>query len=359
MRPALASRSAFADRASGATLLTPTRARRELVEAAAGGAERVADRHVDVLVRAVDHGIAADLDVGAGDRELDTDPEPGPVTVALVRSVDHDLAALDSIEGVAEPDRPAANERVDCGARIEIAQRDHERKSGGSSYERGRKIKHAMTAEHVACRFPPAACHLLRIRSMLATATDFTTHVAAHAGMAPALAEHATRTVLAAFAGYLGPARSELLAEELPPALAEVLRAPEAGSGPVEERVRALGISTSHARELVASVCRVLAEELSHEALHALGEALPAELGALVAPPAPERKPPTAGHGSSLSSGRPGSQHPLTEASGPGHTHTVAEPDPHGATKLSSAIGTTQERLHETLAEGHPRRTHR
>jgi hypothetical protein len=37
------------------------------------------------------------------------------------------------------------------------------------------------------------------------------------------------------------------------------------------------------------------------------------------------------------------------------HSHSVAANDnPHGDTKLSSSRGTTQEREHETLAEGHP-----
>jgi hypothetical protein len=41
------------------------------------------------------------------------------------------------------------------------------------------------------------------------------------------------------------------------------------------------------------------------------------------------------------------------------HSHSVAANDnPHGETKLSSSRGTTQEREHETLAEGHPGAKH-
>jgi hypothetical protein len=69
-----------------------------------------------------------------------------------------------------------------------------------------------------------------------------------------------------------------------------------------------------------------------------------------------------------FASGRTGSLHPISAApADTGHTlstgcpqqaqqNSLAEPNPHGDSKLSSARGTTQEREHETLAEGHPRR---
>jgi hypothetical protein len=57
-----------------------------------------------------------------------------------------------------------------------------------------------------------------------------------------------------------------------------------------------------------------------------------------------------------LAEGRPGSHHPLSEARPErAHSHSVVRADnPHGDTKLSSAVGFTQEREQETLAAGHP-----
>jgi hypothetical protein len=77
------------------------------------------------------------------------------------------------------------------------------------------------------------------------------------------------------------------------------------------------------------------------------------------------------GHARTLAQGRPGSARPLSEAA-PGSTHplhsdkprtaqsgSVARAhNPHGDTKISSAQGSTQEREHETLAEGKPRADH-
>jgi hypothetical protein len=57
-----------------------------------------------------------------------------------------------------------------------------------------------------------------------------------------------------------------------------------------------------------------------------------------------------------LSEGKPGSRHPLSEARlDRAQSNSVARADePHADTKLSSARGLTQERLHETLAVGRP-----
>lgn len=57
-----------------------------------------------------------------------------------------------------------------------------------------------------------------------------------------------------------------------------------------------------------------------------------------------------------LSEARPGSRHPVSEAAPKdAQQHSVAEDNPHGDTKLSSTDGLTQEREHETLAEGEPK----
>jgi len=83
----------------------------------------------------------------------------------------------------------------------------------------------------------------------------------------------------------------------------------------------------------------------------------------------PTPSPPLRAPRGTLASGRPGSGRPLSEAA-PGSTHplhsarpaaahqeSVQSSNPHGDTKLSSAHGTTQEREHETLAEGRSERT--
>lgn len=57
-----------------------------------------------------------------------------------------------------------------------------------------------------------------------------------------------------------------------------------------------------------------------------------------------------------LSEGRPGSRHPISEARPTQRQqHSVEDDNPHGDTKVSSATGLTQEREHETLAEGEPK----
>jgi hypothetical protein len=80
-------------------------------------------------------------------------------------------------------------------------------------------------------------------------------------------------------------------------------------------------------RELTASVCRVLAEELSGEALEWLRTELPERMAELLVPGAPPADV-TPVHGSNLATGRPGATRPLSEA----------HPEP----------------SHDTLAEGRP-----
>lgn len=67
--------------------------------------------------------------------------------------------------------------------------------------------------------------------------------------------------------------------------------------------------------------------------------------------PRPVAPPPT------LATGRPGSMHPVSESHPErAHRNSVARTaDPHADTRLSASRGLTQERLHETLAEGDAR----
>jgi uncharacterized protein (DUF2267 family) len=143
-------------------------------------------------------------------------------------------------------------------------------------------------------------------------------HVAAHAGVSTPLADYALRAVLAGIGGYLSPAFRQLVADELPPALATALGSALADKRPIEERVQLSGLSPMQRHELVASACKVLAEELSTEALRALRSSLPASIASMFVPSAPDVH-----HDSAR--GRQSS--------------SVAEPNPHGDFKLSSSRG--------------------
>ncbi|HSD88584.1 MAG TPA: hypothetical protein VLB44_13745 [Kofleriaceae bacterium] len=193
---------------------------------------------------------------------------------------------------------------------------------------------------------------------MRLTSDDLCAHVASHAGVSVEGVDQAVRAVLSGLGAYLSGAQRQLVSEELPPPLAPSLdEIGENLSKPIEERVLAPGMSAGRARELVASVCRVLAEELSTEALRALRTAVPAAIGELLEGEAPPLATGVASsRPDSLASGRPGSHHPLSEARPRDRiqSDSVVATNPHADSKLSSARGTTQEREHDTLAEGQP-----
>ena len=205
---------------------------------------------------------------------------------------------------------------------------------------------------------------------MIVTTEDFTSHVVAHAGVATGFAARVTRVVLAGIGGYLSPGGRQLVAGELPPALGAVVLAGSDLARPLEEHVLALdpdlpnlGPNLGHARELIASVCRVLVEELSTDALGAIRAAVPSTLAALLEPSTTSEAPPQAASGrprDTLAEGHPRSHHPVSSAHGAGvQSESIAAGNPHAATKLSSTTGSTQERHHETIAEGRPGSPHR
>jgi uncharacterized protein (DUF2267 family) len=199
---------------------------------------------------------------------------------------------------------------------------------------------------------------LLHRSMMIATTDELCCHVAAHAGVPVALAERATRTVLAGIGGTLTPAGRELVADELPAGLGAAILAGGSLATPIEDHVVALGVSLGQARELIASVCRVLVEELSSEAVEALRVGIPTALAALLVEPVTDEPPPRPAldpRHDTLADGRPGSQHPLSDAPGRGAQRgSIADDNPHAVTKLSSTAGSTQERHRETLSEGRP-----
>jgi len=180
---------------------------------------------------------------------------------------------------------------------------------------------------------------------MESTSETLIAHVAAHAGVTLERAELITRTVLARIGAALTPVHRRQIADELPPALAQAVMAPEVM---VEHAV------STHQRELIASVFRVLAEELSGEALQWLRAELPRRMAELLVPGAPPAEDAPV-HGKNLATGRPGGDRPVSEshleksktslaAGRPGSTRPVSESHP--------------EPSHDTLAEGQPGSQH-
>ncbi|MGH7280664.1 MAG: DUF2267 domain-containing protein [Polyangiaceae bacterium] len=120
-------------------------------------------------------------------------------------------------------------------------------------------------------------------------------------------------------------------------------------------------VSLGFAREHAQVVCRAIGELLSEDAFSSLERRLPEAYAELFRssqagePPTDYRLAKGPNH-HTLATGAPGSQHPLSESSPPAASaNSVAgAKNPHGDAKLSSARGTTQERLDETLATAHP-----
>lgn len=198
-------------------------------------------------------------------------------------------------------------------------------------------------------------------RSEAMTTDALLSHIAGHAGIPLPHAARAARAVLSGLGAYLTPSQRQLVAGELPESLGASLAEPASIAVPVDELLLEPGVTTGRARELVASVCRVLGEELSTQALLVLRGAVPARLVELLAWPTADltARPAEPHRSATLASGRPGSEHPISETSPPARqSGSVAEPNPHGAAKLSSSPGTTQERRGETLAEVRPDAKH-
>jgi uncharacterized protein (DUF2267 family) len=184
---------------------------------------------------------------------------------------------------------------------------------------------------------------------------DFCSHVCAHAGVPPEHVDRAIRTVLSAIGAYVPDGPRQLVADELSPELGHALQAsPNPSSQRIAEQVLSPGMTVGQARELVASVCRVLVEELSHEATRALRAHVPADLGDLLTSVAPEATPqPHSRRERTLADGRPGSGNPISEArTAARQPDSVLDDNPHDDEKLSSAHGTAQEQFDETLANG-------
>ena len=137
---------------------------------------------------------------------------------------------------------------------------------------------------------------------------------ASHAGVTEEFAASIEPEIIAGIASHLTPARRELVASELPEQLAAAMRRDDLRAMPIEERILGPSISLGRAHELVASLCRALAEVLSIEAVAALRSSLPTELATWLDPPTLAIVDGATRPTRTLASGRPGSSHPISEA---------------------------------------------
>ncbi|MEW5854184.1 MAG: DUF2267 domain-containing protein [Myxococcota bacterium] len=197
----------------------------------------------------------------------------------------------------------------------------------------------------------------------------FIQQVQDRAGLDGEMAWRVVGATLDALGRRLDPLHADAVARQLPDDLQDMLHRHPHGSARDDVdafygEVAALeAVDPAFAREHAQVVCQVLAEAVDDEGLRHLRADFSDGMAELFtrrpapgesAPPAHPVAPPPPHH--TLSDGRPGSTHPVSEAAPPrGHSESVARtPHPHEDTKLSSATGTTQERLHRTLGEGHP-----
>lgn len=197
--------------------------------------------------------------------------------------------------------------------------------------------------------------------------TDIIDEVKTATGIqARAHARAALDTVLDALGAMVSHPRRETIASALPPAAAEPLRRRDYDQAASLDWLVATVAGLEHVRdgsaiEHVEAVFSVLRSRLDPDLWRVLLSELPDEVAALDPPrygstPPPRRSSHPPGKPHRLSDARPGSEHPVAEsAAHREHSHSVAATDdPHGDTKLSEARGMTQQREHESLAEGEP-----
>jgi hypothetical protein len=162
-------------------------------------------------------------------------------------------------------------------------------------------------------------------------------------------AEAVVAAALDAVGQHLGASGRAFIAEQLPAPFAAAAQRPTPSGAPRPVDLYAelatseqltIGLAVEHAR----AACSALAESFDDEARSLLERRLPPEWAELFAPVAfaAEAGVPTGtvpGHGHTLATGRPGSQHPLAEASPPAAQadSVVTAANPHSESKLSSA----------------------
>lgn len=173
-------------------------------------------------------------------------------------------------------------------------------------------------------------------------------------------ADRAIHATLASLGAYLDEPEARLVCDALPGELKPLLErhafdARLDPNGFFDDVATAERAPALHAREHAEIVCAALAEVLPNESRARLVKELPAPLGALFELAPSVSSPPHATHHDprhhTLATGEPGSLHPVAEsAPRAAAENSVARPNPHAETKLSSAHGLTQDDLHESLA---------
>src|SRR5689334_16721453 len=153
-------------------------------------------------------------------------------------------------------------------------------------------------------------------RNDMMSADTFLAHIVGHAGVSIEHAERVARVVLPGLGSYLSAATRQLVADELPGRFGVALHDVSGVAVPLEEQLLEPGITAGRAHELVASVCRVLAEQLSTDALAALRAAVPVSLAEWLATPGQTlaTRPAESRRTATLATGRPGSRHPISES---------------------------------------------
>jgi hypothetical protein len=216
----------------------------------------------------------------------------------------------------------------------------------------------------------PFGARLACLPAMHPTQEEFTARVLRRGAFDNANdAEQAIDAVMNALGEYVGPEEAQALAAALPTALRHFvmghLRRPESLPDGLYERVSIReNIPLSRAIERTQVVLQAMAEVLSETDLQRLMQHVGPNMCELFTPcvlpddqtARAASQPSESGKGDTLATGQPGSRHPLSTARPEtAHTHSVVRSDnPHADTKLSSTSGMTQERAHETLAEGRP-----
>jgi uncharacterized protein (DUF2267 family) len=183
-------------------------------------------------------------------------------------------------------------------------------------------------------------------------------------------AERAAAATVAVLGERLPAIDRDAVADGLPAALGALVRAGErTGEFDLDElyaRVsRREGVPLGTAVEHAQVVCRVLGVAAEGEARKHLVLHLPRPLAQLfesperpVADPHPHEATAGRHRTATLSEGRPGSHHPVSEARPHGQRGSLSETDnPHGESKLSTGA-TSQERAGETIGTGRPGSTH-
>lgn len=186
------------------------------------------------------------------------------------------------------------------------------------------------------------------------------TEIAAHTGEPDLDAVwRATETMIGALGALVPPADHARVAAELPPRLAAAFRAARVRTTPLAALALPPETASARAHELIAAACGVLAGRLAPSTLAGLRAELPAAVARLlVAPSHAIAHQPRRVERRTLADGRPGSQHPVSEAGRrDAQSDSIRTVNPHGDVKLSSSAGATQERDHDTLAEAGSHRT--